>query len=174
MVNTVLTIPTLETKRLVLRAPKASDFDAYAAFCASERSVGVGGPYTRDQSFQRITALVGHWQMRGFGRWMIADKSSDAPLGVTGVYFPESWPEPEIAWSVFAGAEGKGVALEAATRAREYAFGKLGWSTVISCVMPENTRSVALAERMGCTFEGVFAHETHGDMHVWRHPGPAS
>ncbi len=168
--STVVTIPTIETDRLILRAPQASDFEAYAAFCGSERSVGVGGPYNQDQSFQRLSALIGHWQLRGFGRWMITDKTTGAPLGVTGVYFPEGWPEPEIAWSIFAEAEGKGIAFEAARRARQFAYETLGFETVISCVMPDNTRSLALAKRLGCTYDGVFTHANYGDLHVWRHP----
>jgi ribosomal-protein-alanine N-acetyltransferase len=169
---TTFTIPTLETERLILRAPDPSDFEAYAVFNASEQTKGVGGPYSRQQAFTRICTLVGHWQMRGFGRWMIADRETNAPLGVSGLYFPEDWPEPEIAWTVFAEAEGKGIAFEAATRARQYAYETMGWTTVISCVMADNTRSLALAERMGCTYEGVFTHEEFGELGIWRHPGP--
>ena len=50
--TTTVTIPTLETDRLILRAPKAEDFEAYAAFCASPRSAGVGGPYNRAAPFR--------------------------------------------------------------------------------------------------------------------------
>ena len=37
---------------------------------------------------------------------------TDAPLGVVGLMFPEGWPEPEIAWSLFDAAEGRGIALD--------------------------------------------------------------
>ena len=111
-------IPTLETENLILRAPRASDLDAYTAFNLSERSKGVGGPFTAGQAFQRLSALIGHWSLRGFGRWMVADKETDAPLGVVGPMYPIEWPEPEIAWSVFAEAEGRGIAHEAALAAR--------------------------------------------------------
>ncbi|RVT85812.1 N-acetyltransferase [Rhodobacteraceae bacterium CCMM004] len=171
--GTVVEIPTFETARLRLRAPRWDDFDTYVAFLASPRSEGVGGPYTRDEAFPRFCTLIGHWHMRGYGRWLVADRETDAPLGIVGPMFPEGWPEPEIAWSVFDGAEGRGIAHEAALFARAYAYDVLGWATVISCTAPGNTRSEALARRMGAVHDGVCQHP-HGPLTVWRHPAPAA
>ena len=170
--NVTYTIPELETKRLRLRAPRASDFEAYAAYRGSGRAKTVGGPYPRHTAWGQLEALVGHWVLRGFGRWMVADRVTDAPIGIVGPYHPIEWPEPELAWSVFADAEGKGIAYEAALAARAYVYGTLGWTTLISCVDPANTRSVALAERMGCRPDGSFDHPDYGTLHIWRHPAP--
>ena len=162
-------IPPLETQRLILRAPQMSDFDTYAEFCASPRSAGVGGPYSQGQAFDRLGELIGHWSLRGFGRWMVTDRTTDAPLGVVGLLHPPDWPAAEIAWTLFAAAEGKGIAQEAALAARSYAYDVLGWSSVISCIMPDNTRSVALAKRMGAVQEPSFHHPDLGELQVWRH-----
>lgn len=167
--TTTLTIPTLDLGDLTLRAPQMSDYEAYAAFCASPRSAGVGGPYDRDAAFARLSALIGQWHLRGYGRWMVTDTETGTPLGVVGLYHPVSWPEPEIGWSVFDNAEGRGVAFRAARASRAYAYDVLGWSTVISCTMPDNPRSIALARRMGCTREQDFVHPTYGTLQVWRH-----
>lgn len=174
MTGTTIHIPTLETERLRLRAPRASDLDAYAAFRASERARVLGGPYTRAQAFEQLGELIGHWHLRGFGRWMVADRGSDAPLGVVGLFFPEDWPEPEIAWSVFDEAEGKGVAHEAALAARDYAYATLGWSSVVSLVAPDNARSAALARRLGAKVEGQHPHPLFGPLDIWRHPARAA
>jgi ribosomal-protein-alanine N-acetyltransferase len=172
MTETLIRIPTLSTERLVLRAPLPSDFDAYADFRASERARMLGGPFTRIQSFDQLAGIIGHWQLRGFGRWIVADGSTDAPLGIVGLFYPEGWPEPEIAWSVFGTSEGRGIAFEAATAARDYAYRVLGWSTVISLINPGNHRSIALARRLGAAPEGVYAHAVHGDLDIYRHPAP--
>lgn len=167
-----MAIPTVETERLRLRAPAMADFPAVAAFRASGRTAHVGGPQGQAGAFTGFCALFGHWALRGFGRWIVADRETDEALGVVGPFFPVDWPEPEIAWTVFAHAEGRGVAFEAATAARAWAYGTLGWTTAVSLIDPANARSVALARRMGAREDGTHAHPEYGTMHVWRHPGP--
>lgn len=172
MTETLIRIPTLRTRNLVLRAPGPQDYEAYVAFRASPRSRGVGGPYDRTASFSHFAELIGHWVIRGYGRWVVADPETDVALGVVGLMYPEDWPEAEIAWTVFENAEGRGVAFEAAMATRDYAYNTLGWSTVISCVMPDNSRSAALAKRMGATYECDFDHPEIGTLGIWRHISP--
>jgi len=169
LTDTSLCIPTLETERLVLRAPDAKDFETYFGFLSSDRTAGIGGPRTRDKAFQEFCALIGHWHIRGYGRWIVAAKDTDEPLGVVGIMYPEGWPEPEIAWSVFENGEGRGVAYEAAIRSRQYAYETLGWSRIISCTKNDNLRSMALARRMGAIHEYDYNHPRLGPLFVWRH-----
>jgi ribosomal-protein-alanine N-acetyltransferase len=166
-------IPTLTTQRLTLRAPRLSDFDAYAEFRTSARASFVGGPNTQIQAWGQFIGLPGQWAIRGYGRWIVADRENDAPLGVVGLLYPIGWPEPEIAWSMFAAGEGRGLAHEAALAARRYAYETAGWTTAISLIDPANTRSTALAERLGCRPEADYQHEIFGAMQIWRHPAPA-
>ncbi|MBI1416019.1 MAG: GNAT family N-acetyltransferase [Limimaricola sp.] len=173
MTGLAISLPTLETERLVLRPPALRDFEAYAAFLASDRAAGIGGPRPRDMAFGDFCALIGHWHLRGYGRWVVADRHTDAALGVVGLMLPEGWPEPEIAWSVFAGAEGRGIAREAAIRARRYAYETLGWTRVVSCTKADNLRSIALARRLGAVHEYDHDHPRHGRLLVWRHLSPA-
>ena len=165
-------IPRLETGDLVLRAPVPRDLDAHAAFRASDRSRHVGGPWLdRASAWQHLCGAAGQWVLRGYGRWIVADRATDAPLGLVGLHHPEEWPEPEIGWSVYAEAEGRGIALAAATAARAYAYDTLGWRTVMSAVVPDNTRSMRLAERMGCVPDGSFQFNGT-DVTIMRHPAP--
>lgn len=165
-------IPTLETERLRLRAPKMADCDPYAVFSESDNSRFVGGPFPRHTVFTRLSAIAGHWNLRGYGRWIVADKTTDEAQGIVGPFHPEEWPEPEVAWTVFPNAQGQSIAFEAATAARAYVYQTLGWKTVVSCVAPDNARSEALAKRMGCTADGAFEHEEYGTLNIWRHPAP--
>lgn len=167
--ETLVRIPTLETARLRLRAPEMRDFEAFSAFRTSERSRGVGGPYPASAMWGQFLALAGHWAQRGFGRWIVEERDSGEAVGLVGPFFPDTWPEPEIAWSLFNGAEGKGYAQEAAAASLAYAKTELGWTRAVSLIMASNTRSVALAERLGAVLEGDYAHPELGALQVWRH-----
>jgi ribosomal-protein-alanine N-acetyltransferase len=170
--HTTISIPVFEEGRLRYRAPAWEDFEAFADFRASPRAAGVGGPYSRASAFDSLADVIGHWHLRGYGRWMIADRKTNEPLGVVGLMCPAGWPEPEIAWTVFDKAEGKGIAFEAACFTRTYAYEVLGWQTLVSCVLPGNTRSAALAKRMKATQEEDFHHTDLGVLNVFRHLPP--
>jgi ribosomal-protein-alanine N-acetyltransferase len=167
-------IPVVETDRLRLRCPEMRDFDAWAAFRGSDRAIHLGGPNTRTEAFDKLGEIIGHWHLRGYGRWMVADKVTDEPLGVVGCFYPDDWPEPEIAWSVFEAAEGRGIAYEAARAALDYAYGTLGWATAISCTTPDNHRSQALAIRLGAEREADFTTVDGLLLQVYRHAAPGA
>lgn len=167
-----LQIPTLKTKRLILRGPEARDFDNVAEFFADkERSWGFGGPLDRNQAWRWFASMIGHWVLHGYGFWTV-ETHDDQPVGFVGLWYPEGWPEPELGWVMFAGSEGKGFAREAAEEARRYAYDVLGFDTLSSNIFPGNDRSVALAERMGARYERSFENVSHGTELVYRHPGP--
>ncbi len=165
-------IPTLTTARLTLRAPQADDFDTFAEFYASERARFVGGPATREQSWRMLATELGHWALRGYGRWAVEETSSGKLAGIIGNWYPLGWPEPEIGWDLMNGFEGRGYATEAALAALNHAYRTLGWSTAVSLVSPPNDGSRKVARRMGAGKEGMFTHERHGLLEVWRHLPP--
>ncbi|MDK3020271.1 GNAT family N-acetyltransferase [Pseudodonghicola flavimaris] len=164
-----LPIPVIETDRLVLRGPVESDFDAHAALMASERSRFIGGPQDRAIAWRGFSGSIGHWVLRGYGMWVIADKADDTPLGRVGFINADGWDEPELGWHLYESAEGQGVAHEAALAARAYGAAQFGLDGVISYIDPANLRSQALAARLGAEIERdgeVMGHACQ----VWRHP----
>ena len=165
-------IPELTTPRLRMRLPKATDIPAHAAFHASARSKNVGGPMDAAASYAHLAGIVGQWQLRGYGRWMVADRETDEPLGVVGLYHPMDWPEAEVGWTLYEQAEGKGIAREAATATIRHAYIALGWKRIVSLVANNNLRSVQLAQALGCRKESVYEHPTFGLLDVWVHRPP--
>ena len=165
-------IPTISTPRLTLRAPEAGDFPDFAAFFASERSKFVGGPANSEQSWRMLAIELGHWPLRGYGRWAVEETATGKLAEIIGLWNPDGWPEAELGWDLMNGFEGKGYATEAALAAREYAYDTLGRTTTISLVAPANDGSRSVAKRMGATYEGLFEHERHGTLEIWRHPSP--
>lgn len=166
-----LNIPRLETDGLILRAPCTADYEAVAAFLMDPvRSRGFGVEPDRSRAWRWFAMNIGHWALRGCGYFIIEDKASGAPCGLTGIWCPEGWPEPELGYAVFAGFEGRGVAYEAAMRAREWAYTDFGLASVGSHIVPGNTRSIALAERMGATYERTYTNPYMGEDMIYRHP----
>jgi len=101
-----------------------------------------------------MAMLVGHWELRGFGMWAVQELTTADLVGRVGFYYPEGWPDHEIAWALARPFWGRGYATEAASAALGKAFGPLGWPRVVSLIDPANTRSVRLALRLGERFEG--------------------
>ena len=172
MTNVTFTAPRLETERLILRAPELRDAPAHAAFMASERSKFVGGPISAELAWRMLALEAGHWVLKGFGRWILEEKATGDAVGIVGLWHPVGFPEDELGWDLFDGATGKGYATEAATAARAYAYGTLGWTTVTSFIDPANTGSVAVATRLGAQYDYDFTHERYGPVQIWRHPSP--
>lgn len=162
-------IPTLETERLILRAPREADFPEFAAFGESDRSRWVGGPYPRFRSWGGFLGLLGHWALRGYGFWMVEEKATGYVAGRVGCAQHDGWEEPELGWHIFDGFEGRSIGFEASKAARAYTAKHFGLDGVISYIAPANTRSIALAKRLDAQ------HERDGDLlgntvHIYRHP----
>ncbi len=166
-------IPVLDTQRLTLRAPRKSDLGTLAAFYETERSHMVGGPRDALQSFNGLASRIGHWAIYGYGLWHIDDRKTGDFLGWVGIMNPPSWDEPELGWTLFAHAEGKGYAFEAARAARAYAAQEFGIDGPISYIRADNTRSRALAEKLGATYERD-GSVMGTPCHIWRHPMEAA
>ena len=165
--------PIIETERLILRGPEAQDFEPHARFFADEkRAWGFGGAESRNGAWRWFASSIGHWFLHGYGYWTITERDTGAVLGITGLWHPEGWPEAELGWVAFEGAEGKGLIHEAAFAARQYAYDQLGFGALPSYIIPGNTRSVALAERLGATYETTFENVGHGPSMIYRHPSP--
>ena len=140
-----------------------------AAFYETSRSHIIGGPLDENSVFRNLASRIGHWAFYGYGLWHVDDRRSGDFLGWVGIINGPAWDEPELGWTLFAHAEGKGIAFEAASAARAYGAMHQKLDRVISYIDPDNTRSLALAKRLGATFERKGELLGH-DIHVYRHP----
>ena len=164
-------IPTVETRRLSLRGPQAKDYPNFKATFASYRSRYMGGPLNPYESWMLYAAEIGHWDIRGYGMWMIHDKATDETYGMAGGWFPAMWPEPEIAWFIWPEKAGRGFALEAVDAARRWLYREKGWEGAVSYLDAYDLDSVRLAERLGAKRDPE-ATMIDKDDSVYRHPSP--
>jgi RimJ/RimL family protein N-acetyltransferase len=170
--TTAVEIPVLETERLRLRAWREEDLDGFARFCADEATARfVGGVSDRAGAWRRMAAQTGHWQLRGYGSWVIEERSGGGFVGYCGLWNPEGWPDREIMWGLVADRHGRGYATEAARSARDYAYRQLGWKTAISCIDAGNIASLRVAEKLGARFERNVEVGPYR-FGIYRHPSP--
>lgn len=155
-------LPTLTTERLLLRAPRVTDFDVYAAIACSARGQHLGGPMDRETAWLDFAQMTSTWLLQGHGLWTIGHAGEVAGFVVLG--FEPGDAEPELGFMLRAPHEGQGVACEAACAARSHAFNTLGWRTLVSYIAPENTSAAALARRLGAHRDGRL-----DGSDVWRH-----
>jgi RimJ/RimL family protein N-acetyltransferase len=133
----------------------------------------VGGSGSEREAWYGFISGIGHWNWHGYGFFTVTELASGVAAGRVGVINHHGWPQPEMAWHMFDGYEGRSYAFEAACAVREWAGRTLGLEPLISLIAPTNTRSIALATRLGATEERrdvidgedciVFRHLAHHD-----------
>jgi RimJ/RimL family protein N-acetyltransferase len=170
---TSITIPALETDRLILRGPSAEDLAPMLAFFASDRATFYGGPMGEEEAWRKLGSYAGQWLFRGYG-WFSAYRKDDmAMVGMAGPHHPVGFPEPEMSWLLVSSAfEGQGFAREAAAGVLQHLFGDLGWASVVSYIDPKNTPSRKLAEALGATVDADAVSAIEGCT-VFRHAAKA-
>lgn len=143
-------IPEIETERLVMRGPVASDFPVYREFFAdAEASAFYGGPLDADRAWRVLAADLGHWALRGYGRWAVVEKSSGQIVGGCGLWWPEGYPRSELTWWIIPQARRHGYAFEASCAAVRFGYRHLGWNLVETHMNDENEAARHLAEKLG-------------------------
>lgn len=159
-----MSVPTLHTDRLTLRAPQLADFEHWAAFFASERSVHERGMMERAAAWRVWASDVGIWTLRGYGPFGVELRDSGAYVGEVGIYEPDGYPGPELGWFVIPEAEGKGYAAEAARAVMIWARRNFGWDHLTNIIDPDNARSIALGLRLGGVIDPDGIGEDPGDV----------
>lgn len=166
--SVTIVIPRLETERLTLREPRLADFEHWAAFFASPRSIHERGMMPRAQAWKVWAGDVALWMLRGYGPFGIEDRATGAYVGEVGIYQPEGYPEAELGWFVVPEAEGKGYAREAARAVMLWARDRLGFTRLVNYIDPANERSIALGLRLGGVIDPSLPGEDESDV-VIRH-----
>lgn len=147
--------PVLFTDRLMLRVPNGDDLEGFAAFGADEETTRfLGGVKGRSAAWRTLSSMAGSWLVNGYSMFSVVERASGRWVGRLGPWQPEGWPGTEVGWGVLREFAGLGYAHEATVAAMDYAIDVLGWTEVIHTIDPENTRSIALAQRLGSTNGG--------------------
>jgi ribosomal-protein-alanine N-acetyltransferase len=161
---------SLETDRLVLRAPVPQDADALAPMYADPevmRYVGDGRTLTRSETERSVRRMIERWEADGFGLFTTVRKDDEAVIGRVGllVWNTDTWEpttraeaadvpsEVEVGYTLGRDYWGQGFATEAAGAVRDYALGELGAARLIALIIHGNTASENVARKLGLEYE---------------------
>jgi RimJ/RimL family protein N-acetyltransferase len=168
-------VPQIATMRLALRAPRLTDFDAYAEVFTSDRARYMGGPFDEESAFADFCQGVAGWMLRGAGMWTLTTHDSHKPLGWIYLWVEQGDPEPELGWVLTAAAEGQGYATEAARAVLPHAVSLFGPGGFVSYIDAANTASARIALRLGAQRDlAAEARHVEHDLHIYRHTGAAA
>lgn len=141
---------TIETPRLILRPPCAADFGRWAQMHGDPVIMEhLGGVQAPSDAWRGLAMVAGAWTLGTPAMFSVIEKSTLDWIGRIGPWVPHQWPVREVGWGMHPDAQGKGLAFEAAAYSVDYAFETLGWDRVDHLISDENTRSQALARRLG-------------------------
>jgi RimJ/RimL family protein N-acetyltransferase len=159
-----ITVPTLATERLSLRAVREEDVEPLYQLMQDPdvvRYIGDRRIPSRQDCWRSIAGWIGHWALRGYGLWAVEERDSGDFIGRVGFINPAEWPGPEVGYALGRRWWGRGYATEAARAAMDWGFEQIGFEELISLIDPDNAASIRVAERLGETLRG--------DTELWGH-----
>lgn len=145
-------VPIIETDRLFMRAPGAADFPVYERFYSDkDASRNYGGPLDPGQAWRVLATDIGHWTLRGYGRWALALKKTGKMIGSCGLWWPHEYPRTELTWWIMPNGRRQGFAKEASLAAIKFGYDTLGWDLVETHMNDDNLAARNLAVSLGGT-----------------------
>lgn len=156
---TAVTVPIVETERLLLRGHALQDFGFFADLWSKpDVTKFIGGkPRSEEETWSKFLRMIGHWQAMGFGYWAVEDKVGGALIGEVGVadfkriMSPSIKGELEAGWVLSPKAQGKGYATEAMKAVLDWADEHVPGKAICAIIEPKNIASIKVAEKLEFT-----------------------
>lgn len=147
----------IETERLLIRPFTLEDIEpSYQMNLDAEVSkyTGDGGVVSKLEIERRITEnVLGDYKTHGFGRLAVVYKANNQFIGFTGLKYLDDLKEVDLGYRFMKAYWGLGIATEAAKASLELGFKVLGLNQIIAMVLPQNTGSIRVLEKLNFTYE---------------------
>jgi RimJ/RimL family protein N-acetyltransferase len=143
----------LTTERLVLRRPALEDFEGMLEVWSASPAPPVRR--SREEVWARLLRFIGHWQVFGYGPFILLDRATGATVGEAGFLRFERGLGPgcdgaaEATWTLIAGRRGEGLAGEAMAAIAGWFDAAAGIERTIAMIAGDNHPSLKLADRLG-------------------------
>jgi RimJ/RimL family protein N-acetyltransferase len=166
-------MPSLETRRLLLRPLQADDLDALAPLHAecSFWQYPLRRGQTTAETGDFLDGVLDHYATHDFGFAAVVDQVSGDLTGWAGLsvpaFLPEVMPAVEVGWRLGPAWRGRGYATEAGAAWVEWGFKSLGLDRIVSIFEPTNVASGRVMKKLGFDLDMMTAHPTRQvELHV--------
>ncbi len=145
----------LETERLIIREHVLSDAPFFFILNSNYNVV----KYTGDVSFNNleeaesiVSYVINQYKENGYGRWLVALKETNKPIGWCGLKYHTDTKETDIGYRLLESYWGKGYATESAKACIDYGFEHFNLNHIIGNAMKENIASINVFKKLGMTY----------------------
>jgi len=153
----MIAVPAVETERLLLRGHRRDDLaDCAAMWGDLEVTRHIGGrPFTEEEVWARLLRYLGHWDLMGFGYWIVHERASGRFVGEVGfadwrrAIEPPLDGAPELGWALSPWCWGRGYATEAVAGALAWGDAHLAAPRSVCIIDLDHHASRRVAEKNG-------------------------
>jgi len=165
----------ISTKRLHIRLVRESDARDLFRLIESNRErlkndfpITTGSIFDLSSTQRYIKNKIGQFVQKSFFYYILIHRKEQKIIGCVMIKdFDWRVPKGEMAYFLAADYEGQGLMQEGANAVIEKCFEQLELTRLLLRIVPENTRSIALAERLGFEKEGHLKQAyRNGDGHL--------
>jgi RimJ/RimL family protein N-acetyltransferase len=139
----------LETDRLLLRPLTMADLDEFMTMHSAPEVARTMGHYSAAGAADRIERNEREWREYGYGLMSLVERETGRFLGRSGLKYWSQFDETEVGWVLHPDFWGRGFATEAARACLDWGFGTLDVPYITAMIVPDNIRSLRVAERLG-------------------------
>jgi ribosomal-protein-alanine N-acetyltransferase len=152
-----LSIPKIETERLILRQALKTDLQDWADNIFAVPEVIQYMPKRDMTPLQRAERAFNNynrlWKEHGIGGWVITNKQDGRFIGSIEIEYLDETDEYELGYCMGKDHWGKGIMTEAARAVVRFGFERAKLNRIIAVVIPENTTSWRVLEHIGFIYE---------------------
>ena len=148
-------VQELETRRLILRRFRPSDFgDLCCIFGRAEvtRHLGDGLPTSPLQTSIALESIINHYEANGFGRLAVIEKSTGVLIGYGGLRNLDGLPE--LVYLLDLQYWNRGLATEIGAECLRHGFEDHGFERIVAMTKPANLASRRVLFKLGMDCEG--------------------
>jgi RimJ/RimL family protein N-acetyltransferase len=108
------------------------------------------------------------WSGRGYSQSALIERATGRMVGRAGLRHWPNWDEVELGYVLTTDGQRQRLAREAAQAWLQWAQAHLPQDDLIAVIQPANTASIALAERLGVTFDRRDVTPRDVDVSIYR------